>query len=240
MANAHFRMGWIYNDQENYDDAVTSLQSAIKINPNYADAHNEMGYAFRHLGRTSEALEEYQEAVRINPQLGLAFLGLGDVYYDTKQYPEAVKAYKEGIRLKPESATASQFYNLAWCYNDVERYGDRHCRAAPKGRIESPLFCGENRLLVQAESKRLPDLHRADRPICLDHARQEDDALQFLSHGFGRVFRLCLRQQSRCRHIVADEIHTLGRPLALGWLGGCGLLAMHGWKGRHDRCQNEH
>jgi tetratricopeptide (TPR) repeat protein len=64
-ASTYHDIGWIYNEQKNYEDAATNLKQAIKLNPNFADAHNELGYSLRNLGRYSEAIEEYQEAIRL-------------------------------------------------------------------------------------------------------------------------------------------------------------------------------
>ena len=122
-AGAHYHIGWIYNEQKNYDDAVKSLKLALRYNASYAEAHNELGFALRNLSRNPEAIAEYQEAIRLKPDMGLAHLGLADVYYfNTKQYAEAAKSYKQGLTLRPGNATAQ--YNLGWCYNDLGRYNE--------------------------------------------------------------------------------------------------------------------
>jgi tetratricopeptide (TPR) repeat protein len=116
-------MGWIYNDQEQYAQAIEALKRAAALQDDYTDVHEELGYAYYKLKRSQEAIAEYQSAIRINAESGSAYLGMGDVYfYQTKQYPQALEAYRQGVRFKDDNSTA--FYNLAWTYNELNRYGE--------------------------------------------------------------------------------------------------------------------
>src|SRR6266516_3341312 len=53
---AYYSIGWIYNDRENYDDALLALQQAVRLEPSDAQALYELGYAYRGLKRYDEAL----------------------------------------------------------------------------------------------------------------------------------------------------------------------------------------
>ena len=46
-ATAFYNLAWCYNDLERYNDAITALRSAIRLQPQYAEAYNEMGYSQR-------------------------------------------------------------------------------------------------------------------------------------------------------------------------------------------------
>src|SRR5712692_3964415 len=117
IASAYYHIGWIYNDQDQFAQAIESLSQATRLRADYAEPHQELGYAYYKLGRSQEAIPEYQNAIRLKADYGLAYLGLGDVYFNqTKQYLPAMNAYREGVRFKTDNATA--FYNLAWCFYD--------------------------------------------------------------------------------------------------------------------------
>jgi tetratricopeptide (TPR) repeat protein len=45
LANALYRIGWIYNDLEDYDSALTYLQRVVSLRPSDAAAYFELGYA---------------------------------------------------------------------------------------------------------------------------------------------------------------------------------------------------
>jgi tetratricopeptide (TPR) repeat protein len=129
IASAYYHIGWIYNDRDEFAQAIEPLSQATRLKADYAEPHQELGYAYYKLGRSQEAIPEFQNAIRLKPDYGLAYLGLGDVYYyQTKQYTPAMNAYREGVRFKTDNATA--FYNLAWCYNELNMHAD----AAPAAR----------------------------------------------------------------------------------------------------------
>src|SRR5712692_2914156 len=123
IASAFYHIGWIYNDRDQFTQAIEPLSQAARLRADYAEPHQELGYAYYKLGRSHEAIPEYQNAISLKPDYGLAYLGLGDVYFNqTKQYAPAMNAYREGVRFKADNATA--FYNLAWCYNELNMHAD--------------------------------------------------------------------------------------------------------------------
>ncbi len=123
IASAFYHIGWIYNDRDQFTQAIEPLSQAARLRADYAEPHQELGYAYYKLGRSHEAIPEYQNAISLKPDYGLAYLGLGDVYFNqTKQYAPAMNAYREGVRYKTDNATA--FYNLAWCYNELNMHAD--------------------------------------------------------------------------------------------------------------------
>jgi tetratricopeptide (TPR) repeat protein len=158
IASAYYHIGWIYNDRDQFAEAIEPLSQAARLRADFAEPHQELGYAYYKLGRSQEAIPQYQNAIRLKPDYGLAYLGLGDVYYNqTKQYLPAMNAYREGVRFKADNATA--FYNLAWCYNELNMHAD----AAPAARqaivlkADYPEAYNElgyaNRMLGAAQSK---------------------------------------------------------------------------------------
>jgi tetratricopeptide (TPR) repeat protein len=58
--------------QSSYQDALTHLQEAIKLDPEFANAYVWMGYYCEHAGKDQEALEYYKKATQLgggNPNL---------------------------------------------------------------------------------------------------------------------------------------------------------------------------
>ena len=48
-------------------EAIAEYQTALRINPDYAEAHYNLGVALASQGKVSEAIAEYTAALRINP-----------------------------------------------------------------------------------------------------------------------------------------------------------------------------
>jgi len=161
IASAYYHIGWIRNDQDQFAEAIEPLSQAVRLRADYAEPRQELGYAYYKLGRSQEAIPQYQNAIRLKPDYGLAYLGLGDVYFNqTKQYLPAMNAYREGVRFKADNATA--FYNLAWCYNELNMHADAAgaARQAIVLKADYPEAYNElayaNRKLGAAQSKNSP------------------------------------------------------------------------------------
>src|SRR5258708_34146780 len=63
LALAFYHIGWIYNDKEDYDQAIPALQQSIRLNPSDAEVLSELGYSYRTLKRFDEALDSYRRAI---------------------------------------------------------------------------------------------------------------------------------------------------------------------------------
>src|SRR6266567_2425703 len=62
IASAYYHIGWIYNDRDDYDQALTALQQAVRYNANDSSSFYELGYAYSKLKRYDEALAAYRRS----------------------------------------------------------------------------------------------------------------------------------------------------------------------------------
>lgn len=99
--------GIFYLAVEDYRNALSCFEKAVKINPRYASAHFFTGYSKDALGQYQEAIEAYRQAVRIEPYFVEAHLSLGKVYDRLERYADAVESYKHVARIQPENYEAS-------------------------------------------------------------------------------------------------------------------------------------
>src|SRR5207253_8388471 len=77
IASAYYHIGWIYNDRDQFAQAIEPLSQAARLRADYAEPHQELGYAYYKLSRSQEAIPEFQNAISLKPDYGLAYLGLG-------------------------------------------------------------------------------------------------------------------------------------------------------------------
>lgn len=124
FAEAHYQVGWISNELEDYETAVTALQRALELTVREPErAFSELGYAQTKLKRGDEALASYQQALLLKEDFAPAYFGIGDVHYEvTQRYAEAIEAYQKGLKLAPDNAAA--YYRLGWCYSETRAYGE--------------------------------------------------------------------------------------------------------------------
>lgn len=105
---AHMTMAILQADAENYNEAMTSINLAIKKLPKKDKEYTGRAYASRaHLyaiaGDTITALTDFDKAIRINPDDEDVQEALGQMLYELKRYDEADNAYRRIIAINPTS-----------------------------------------------------------------------------------------------------------------------------------------
>ena len=88
------------------EEAVTELEKAIALDPDYAEAHNDLGVAYVRLGRHPEAASEFRRALEMIPGESVPYSNLAGVLFLSGQRDEAEVNARRAIRLSPSSAQA--------------------------------------------------------------------------------------------------------------------------------------
>lgn len=101
------------------DNAIASLESAIKKDKRHAGAYSNLGNFYLQAGRSAEAIKTCKKAVKLNPELIDPQINLGNAYFLSKQFLKAEKAYLKILRKYPDSSNARE--NLAQCLTGLGR-----------------------------------------------------------------------------------------------------------------------
>ena len=120
-----FWLGTVYEQQENYDEAIKAYMRAVDADPHFAQALNNLGYNCKEKGYYTFALRYYKDAIGEDPSNSGYYYNLGNVYTIKGMIPDAYDSYKKALSLDP--AFAKAHYNMGMTY---ERMG------APKAAIE--------------------------------------------------------------------------------------------------------
>jgi tetratricopeptide (TPR) repeat protein len=64
---AHVVLGRINTLQCKHEDSIAELETAIKLNSNFADAYHGLGWALTMSGRPEKAGPQFEKAVRLSP-----------------------------------------------------------------------------------------------------------------------------------------------------------------------------
>lgn len=119
IALAYYHIGWIYNDREDYDQALVALQQSARLNPNDAVVLSEMGYSYRRLKRYSEALDTYRRAIAVRSNYATPYYQIGWIYNDQGQYAQAIEPLRQAAALKDGYADA--YEELGYAYFKLNR-----------------------------------------------------------------------------------------------------------------------
>jgi len=103
-AQSHLERGKVFFDREDYANAISELNEAIKLDSNLAEAY---AYRSRAYDNPDQKLSDANAAIRLNPNLAIAYHARGNAYRDKKDWERAITDYAQAIRLDP---------NFAWAY----------------------------------------------------------------------------------------------------------------------------
>jgi len=105
---AHHNLGVLklYGPVSDLAEAMTHIETSLRINPDNAEAHNSLGFALQRLGRMDEALDSYRTARRLMPTLAAPHNNLGVVAQAQGRLDEAHALYSEAARLNPRDPEA--------------------------------------------------------------------------------------------------------------------------------------
>jgi protein O-GlcNAc transferase len=103
----------LYNSRGNvlaalkqFDEALTSFETAIALDPQSPLAFGNLGNVYREVGRFDEAIASYDEAIALDPGDAEVFYNRGVVLQELNRFHEAIASYDKAIALKPGYAEA--------------------------------------------------------------------------------------------------------------------------------------
>src|SRR5262249_33617166 len=67
-ASAHFILGSIYRQRQQWDYSMAHLEAAAKMQPNWAPIRANLGAAYLRQGRLDDAQRELEKAVELDPK----------------------------------------------------------------------------------------------------------------------------------------------------------------------------
>ena len=152
-------LGLLFAAEQDYENAITSWEKLLDINPDDHEAWYARGLTLSVLGRKEEAVQSYDRAVAINPNYHEAWYARGLALDDLGRKEEAVQSYDKAVDIKPD-------YHAAWF--------NRGLALDDLGRKEEA---------VQSYNKALdikPDKHEAwvRRGVVLTYLGRYEEALQ--------------------------------------------------------------
>ena len=121
LAIAYNNRGSAYTNKGDYDHALSDLNEAITLNPNYATAFYNRAIVYND-GKhdTQRAIQDYDQAIQFKPDYDSAYNNRGSAYDDLGQYDRAIQDYNEALRLKPDFGMA--FTNRGVAYRHLHQY----------------------------------------------------------------------------------------------------------------------
>lgn len=106
--------------KEQYTQAASLLEKAIKIKANYGAAYNALGVCYDKMGLYDQSIFAHKKYIELRPNSWVGYVSLGSTYADKGLNEQAISLYKKAIKLNPNAADA--YYSLGYCYNEMGQY----------------------------------------------------------------------------------------------------------------------
>jgi adenylate cyclase len=135
VPRAHLILGIVYLLLKQYDQAISSTERAVALDPNFADGY-ALGLAtiFNFVGRSAEAVGLVEKAMRLNPRSPpLYFFELGRAYRLLGRSEEAIAALKEALARNSNHLYAH--FLLAGIYSELGQEEAAQAEAAEVLRL---------------------------------------------------------------------------------------------------------
>lgn len=115
---ALLKLGELFFLVRQYENAITQINTALKIDENLAHAYFLKGSVFKEMGDTTKAISSMQTAIEQDNKYYDAFVSIG-VLYASRKNPLAFEYYENALRLRPNDETV--LYNKAKLYQDLNK-----------------------------------------------------------------------------------------------------------------------
>jgi predicted O-linked N-acetylglucosamine transferase (SPINDLY family) len=129
-------LGIAYKNQKRLTEAITSLQEAIRLRPDFPEAWNNLGISFQERGNLEEAETSLREAIRLRPSDAKAHNNLGTTLEARGQVEEAIRSYREALRLQPDFAETHNNIGVALAkgrrYTEAKKHYQESMRFKPE------------------------------------------------------------------------------------------------------------
>ena len=105
-AHAFFSIGCLLCEGGKGEKALNAYDTAIRLQPDYAEVYNNRGNVKNRLGCPEDALTDYDTAIRLNPHFAEAYHNRGVQKVLCEEFDAAIVDYDEAIRIKSDYAEA--------------------------------------------------------------------------------------------------------------------------------------
>ena len=109
-----------YYKHKKYNEAIEELETAIKLDPQYAHAHALLGSIFSDISQTKDAIQEFLQAIKNEPNNAKTWNNLGVEYNKLGQEKQSIESFRNSIKLDPDNYEA--YNNLAVIIEGTHQY----------------------------------------------------------------------------------------------------------------------
>jgi tetratricopeptide (TPR) repeat protein len=116
-ADLHYRLGLLYRNRGQIEDALAEFREAVTINPAYMKALIKLGLALHETGRMDEAVDVLTQATELRPEYADLHYHLGILFAQRHQFEIAVEHLERAVDSNPRNLSFQA--NLALALQNI-------------------------------------------------------------------------------------------------------------------------
>lgn len=117
QANAHYKLGVSYLNENNIQPAFIEFQKAYELNPEDKEVLNAIGIIYLlSFEDFPKAIDFFQSAVKVDRDFSEAYNNLGFAYEKSRRFDEAIESYKKALTNLLYRTPEKAYYNLGRLY----------------------------------------------------------------------------------------------------------------------------
>lgn len=110
--------GYMLNDVDKFDRAITFLEESIKIDDANTDAIVDLAYAYEMKGDLEKAIEYNNRLLDIDPYSYDGWVNIGKLYSMNEQYDKAIDAFDFALTIREDDVSVLKMKALSLYLND--------------------------------------------------------------------------------------------------------------------------
>ncbi|MEA4918975.1 tetratricopeptide repeat protein [Proteiniphilum sp.] len=111
-------LGYMFNDVDMFDRAISFLEESMKINDSNTDAIVDLAYAYELKGDLDKAIEYNNQLLDIDPYSYDGWVNIGKLYSMNEQHDKAVDAFDFALTINEEDVNVLKMKALSLYLND--------------------------------------------------------------------------------------------------------------------------
>ena len=121
-AKLYSALGYTYEQQKQYKDAINAYRKAIELDRDNLDAIRGLAQNLLNDGQTDAALDQYKVIADANPEDAQSLLKMAEIYRRMGKFDQALDSLKKAQSMVPDSIEVP--YNIASVYQAQGRYDE--------------------------------------------------------------------------------------------------------------------
>ncbi|MDR3577965.1 MAG: tetratricopeptide repeat protein [Anaerolineaceae bacterium] len=125
VPKAHITCGIIYDNLQQYSEAILSKSRALELAPENAEYFFSRGKSYEDFGQHIKAIDDFNKAIELNSMVGMYYIHRGSALKEVNRLEESISDFRRALELSRgelcERCPAC-YRNLAISYLDLNRY----------------------------------------------------------------------------------------------------------------------